>query len=122
MFLYVCRIWSARLLGTESVSMSTPVIPATKTSEPTRDANAKPKRPSYGSYRSIVCMADMSALATDYKQLIFSRAMREGFSVPPGGLPPLNALRVFEAVVRTGSITAAAGELCVTPSAISHQL
>jgi len=41
---------------------------------------------------------------------------------PPGGLPPLNALRAFEAVIRAGSVNAAAGELCVTASAISHQL
>ena len=34
----------------------------------------------------------------------------------------MNALRTFEAVVRTGSAAAAAAELCVTPSAISHQL
>jgi len=34
----------------------------------------------------------------------------------------LNALRAFESVVRTGSLATAAGELCVTPSAISHQL
>ena len=48
--------------------------------------------------------------------------MAERSSIVPGGLPPLNALRAFEAVVRTGSAAAAAVELCVTPSAISHQL
>ncbi|OQX34465.1 MAG: transcriptional regulator [Candidatus Sedimenticola endophacoides] len=37
-------------------------------------------------------------------------------------LPPLNALRCFEAAARLGSFNAAAGELCVTPSAISHQI
>lgn len=37
-------------------------------------------------------------------------------------LPPLNALRVFEAVVRTGGLTAAAEELSVTHSAVSHQI
>lgn len=36
--------------------------------------------------------------------------------------PPLNALRVFETVVRAGSFSAAADELCVTQSAISHQI
>lgn len=36
--------------------------------------------------------------------------------------PPLNALRVFEAVVRAGSFRAAAEELCVTQSAVSHQI
>ncbi|KRE17384.1 hypothetical protein ASE66_31180 [Bosea sp. Root483D1] len=34
----------------------------------------------------------------------------------------LNALRAFEAVARHGSLTGAAGELHVTPSAVSHQL
>jgi len=37
-------------------------------------------------------------------------------------LPPLNALRVFEAAARLGSFKAAAAELCVTPSAVSHQV
>lgn len=36
--------------------------------------------------------------------------------------PPLNALRVFEAVARLGSFRAAADELCVTQSAVSHQV
>ena len=36
--------------------------------------------------------------------------------------PPLNALRAFEAVARTGSFRAAAEDLCVTQSAISHQI
>jgi LysR family transcriptional regulator, glycine cleavage system transcriptional activator len=37
-------------------------------------------------------------------------------------LPPLAALRAFEAAARHASLTAAAAELFVTPSAISHQL
>lgn len=37
-------------------------------------------------------------------------------------LPPLNALRAFEAAARHGSFNKAAEELCVTPSAVSHQL
>lgn len=37
-------------------------------------------------------------------------------------LPPLNALRVFEAAARLGSFKAAAAELNVTPSAVSHQI
>ena len=37
-------------------------------------------------------------------------------------LPPLNALRAFEAVVRTGSFRAAAESLFVTQSAVSHQI
>jgi LysR family glycine cleavage system transcriptional activator len=37
-------------------------------------------------------------------------------------LPPLNALRAFEAAVRTGSYVAAAAELGVSPAAISQQI
>ena len=37
-------------------------------------------------------------------------------------LPPLKSLLVFESVVRTGSVTSAAGELAVTHSAVSKQL
>ncbi|MBU2863995.1 transcriptional regulator GcvA [Reinekea forsetii] len=37
-------------------------------------------------------------------------------------LPPLNALKAFEAAGRTGSFQGAARELYVTPSAISHQV
>lgn len=37
-------------------------------------------------------------------------------------LPPLSALRAFEAVSRLGSVTRAADELHVTHSAVSHQL
>jgi len=37
-------------------------------------------------------------------------------------LPPLNALRAFEAAARLGRMTAAADELSVTPGAISRQV
>jgi DNA-binding transcriptional LysR family regulator len=37
-------------------------------------------------------------------------------------LPPLNSLRVFEAAARCLSFSAAAEELCVTHSAVSHQM
>lgn len=37
-------------------------------------------------------------------------------------LPPLNALKAFEAAARHGSIQAAARELCVTPAAVSQQV
>lgn len=40
----------------------------------------------------------------------------------PGRLPPLNALRAFEATARRGSVSAAARELGVTHGAISHQV
>lgn len=43
-------------------------------------------------------------------------------SISNGALPSLNALRAFEAVVRTGSVTGAAAELCVTQGAVSHQI
>ena len=35
---------------------------------------------------------------------------------------PLNALRAFEATIRTGTLARAADELCVTPSAVGHQV
>ncbi len=37
-------------------------------------------------------------------------------------LPPLNAMRTFEAAARHGSFTLAARELCVTPGAVSRQV
>lgn len=37
-------------------------------------------------------------------------------------LPPLNALRVFDAAARHMSFTKAAAELCVTQAAVSHQI
>ncbi|MCA6110148.1 LysR substrate-binding domain-containing protein [Bradyrhizobium cenepequi] len=37
-------------------------------------------------------------------------------------LPPLSALRAFESAARHGSFKLAAGELAVTPTAISHQI
>lgn len=40
----------------------------------------------------------------------------------PRGLPPLNALRAFEAAARHLSFARAADELFVTPAAVSHQV
>jgi LysR family transcriptional regulator, glycine cleavage system transcriptional activator len=40
----------------------------------------------------------------------------------PGKLPPLSALRMFEAAARLGSISRAADELFVTHGAVSHQI
>ena len=37
-------------------------------------------------------------------------------------LPPLNAIRAFEAAARLGGFARAAGELNVTPAAVSHQV
>ncbi len=37
-------------------------------------------------------------------------------------IPSLNALRIFEAVMRRGSLRQAADELCLTPQAVSQQL
>src|SRR5690349_8962190 len=40
----------------------------------------------------------------------------------PARVPPMQALRAFEAVARTGSLTKAAEALSVTHGAISHQI
>ena len=37
-------------------------------------------------------------------------------------LPPFAAIRAFEAAARCSSVKFAAEELCVTPSAVSHQV
>jgi DNA-binding transcriptional LysR family regulator len=37
-------------------------------------------------------------------------------------LPPVHALSAFEVAARHGSFTAAADELCITPSALSHRI
>src|SRR4029079_10915940 len=43
-------------------------------------------------------------------------------AVMPRRLPPLNALKAFEAAARHQSFTRAAEELCVTQGAVSHQV
>jgi LysR family transcriptional regulator, glycine cleavage system transcriptional activator len=48
--------------------------------------------------------------------------MIEPSSAPTPRLPPLNALRAFEAAARHASATRAARELCVTQTAVSHQI
>ena len=40
----------------------------------------------------------------------------------PRQIPSLNALRAFEAAARRGTLAQAADELCVTPSAVGHQI
>lgn len=42
--------------------------------------------------------------------------------MPKYQLPPLNSIRMFEAVARNSSFSVAADELCVTHSAVSHQI
>ena len=37
-------------------------------------------------------------------------------------LPPIQCLLTFEALARLRSVTQAAEELCVTPSAVSHRV
>lgn len=41
---------------------------------------------------------------------------------PPGALPPLGAVRAFEAAARLGSMQRAAEELRLSPSAVSHRV
>ena len=45
-----------------------------------------------------------------------------GQNGPLANDPPLRAVRAFEAIARSGSITQAAEELNISPSAVSHQL
>jgi LysR family glycine cleavage system transcriptional activator len=42
--------------------------------------------------------------------------------LPHRRLPALGALRAFEVLARTGTLASAANELCVTPSAVGHQV
>src|SRR6185295_9185940 len=48
--------------------------------------------------------------------------MHEKISAVSQPLPPLNALRAFEAIARHLSFAKAAEELHVTPAALSHQI
>jgi LysR family glycine cleavage system transcriptional activator len=50
---------------------------------------------------------------------MYSIKMRPEGPLP---LPPLSALRAFEAAARLESVTKAAAELCVTQTAVSHQV
>jgi LysR family glycine cleavage system transcriptional activator len=52
----------------------------------------------------------------------FSAFRLEFLMLGPGHLPPLSALRAFEAAARLQSFSKAADELGVTPAAISHQI
>jgi LysR family glycine cleavage system transcriptional activator len=62
---------------------------------------------------------------TQHQQTIIFRPIDEFNSLMEvfiSRLPPLKALQAFEAAGRTGSFQAAAKELYVTPSAVSHQV
>src|SRR3954452_18317453 len=52
---------------------------------------------------------------------MIARFRVNGFAMPRR-LPPLNALRAFEAVARHQSVSAPADELCVTHSAVSRHV
>src|ERR1051325_829845 len=56
------------------------------------------------------------------RQAILSPVMHEETSRKGPPLPPLNALRAFEAIARHLSFAKAAEELHVTPAALSHQI
>lgn len=53
-------------------------------------------------------------------------AMSSAGDLPPGGaarrIPPIQCLLTFETLARLRSVTLAAEELCVTPSAVSHRV
>lgn len=63
-------------------------------------------------------------ISTDstYEQHVHSDFRFRNSGAPVGRLPSLKALRAFDAVARLKSVTAAAEELCVTPSAVSRQI
>ena len=63
-------------------------------------------------------------ISTDstYEQHVHSDFRFRNSGGPVGRLPSLKALRAFDAVARLKSVTAAADELCVTPSAVSRQI
>src|SRR6185436_12553167 len=52
----------------------------------------------------------------------YPRSEKLSLKTMPLSLPPLNALRAFEAAARTGSYVAAAEELGVSPAAVSQQV
>src|SRR5712671_5559029 len=64
----------------------------------------------------------MARSACSYKRDFLQRRIRYSHMQTAGHLPPLSALRAFEAAARLESFTKAAEELNVTPAAISHQI
>jgi len=68
----------------------------------------------------------MTRCLTDVEVYLY-HLRRKKFSSPNGAwlvyqLPPMHWLRAFEAAARRESFTAAAGELCRTPKAVSNQV
>ena len=64
----------------------------------------------------------MIAAESTYEQHVHNDFRFRNSGAPVGRLPSLKALRAFDAVARLKSVTAAADELCVTPSAVSRQI
>src|SRR5947207_12544731 len=62
------------------------------------------------------------ALRQDHSNETFSALRLEKLISMNGHLPPLSALRAFEAAARLQSFSKAAAELSVTPAAVSHQI
>jgi LysR family transcriptional regulator, glycine cleavage system transcriptional activator len=62
-------------------------------------------------------VSDCSQAIASLRYLSFSQVV-----AMPRQLPPLNALKAFEAAARHESFTRAAEELCVTQGAVSHQV
>ena len=72
-------------------------------------------------------MAATSAAATPMhnqppRSPLLSTAQPPATAMPPSRIPPIQCLLAFEALARLRSVTAAADELSVTPSAVSHRM
>ncbi|MEM1088710.1 MAG: transcriptional regulator GcvA, partial [Pseudomonadota bacterium] len=63
-----------------------------------------------------------SVLITPFRETNFKQCLKAAMNDPADRLPPLNALRAFEAAARRLSFTKAAEELNVTPGAISQHI
>src|SRR6201987_1937646 len=61
-------------------------------------------------------------MSFDDKRLVLTSSVRKTDDVVRPRLPPLNAIKAFEAAVRLGSFTRAAEELNVTHGAVSRQV
>ncbi len=83
-----------------------------RSAQEARGARGRPLASQYGS------LGDGYGVARERKR----QKTYEGISQVPRSLPPLTALRAFEAAARLQSFTKAARELNVTPAAVSHQI